>query len=56
LMDQIKLLDKKYSLGQCNDLRNNILPRLEYNFNLVWHLCDQQDDIFKNIVEQINAN
>jgi len=56
LMDQIKFLDKAYSLRQCNDLRSNILPRLEYNFNLVRRLCDQQDDIFKSIVEQINAN
>lgn len=56
LIDQIKLLDNKYSLEQCNDLRFNIMTRLEYNFNLVQHLCDQQDDIFKNIVEQIDAN
>jgi hypothetical protein len=56
LVDQIKLLDKKYSLSQCNDLRLNLLPRLEYNFNLVQQLCDQQDDIFKSIVEQLDAN
>lgn len=56
LIDQITLIDAKYSLDQCNDLRISIMSRLEYNFNLVLGLCDKQDDIFKSIVEKITTN
>jgi hypothetical protein len=56
LIDQITLIDEKYSLDQCNDLRISIMSRLEYNFNLVLGLCDKQDDIFKSIVDNIDAN
>jgi hypothetical protein len=56
LIDQITLIDEKYSLDQCNDLRISIMSRLEYNFNLVLGLCDKQDDIFNSIVKKIDAN
>ena len=56
LIDQIKLIDTKYSLDQCNDLRISIRSRLEHNFNLVLSLCDQQDNVFNSIVEELDAN
>jgi hypothetical protein len=54
LIDQITLIDTKYSLDQCNDLRISIRSRLEHNFNLVLSLCDQQDNVFNSIVEKIS--
>lgn len=56
VVDQIKLIDRNYTVNQCNKLRENIAMRLQYNFNLVAELCKQQNTIFDSIVRQIHEN
>ena len=53
LMIQIKHLDKNFSLNNCNQLRSDLMPRLEKNFDLVWKLCDRQKHDFALIINQL---
>ena len=52
-MIQIKHLDKNFSLNNCNQLRSDLMPRLEKNFDLVWKLCDRQKHDFALIINQL---
>jgi len=56
LVNQIKLIDKTYTVAECNYLRKSICTRLENNFDLVLKLYRQQNRVFEDIVKQIDEN
>lgn len=53
VFDHVIALDQTYTVDQCQQLRNQISSRLDYNFNLVQQYCDKQSATYNNIVEQL---